>query len=86
MSANRQPLGFRGRQVLHIVTLAMAAGQRSPSYANIADALGMNSIADVCNVVRRLERRGLLARSDTGSRHRRGWHQSVIRSTKGEVR
>lgn len=71
-------LGYRGSQVMLIVNTATAANQRPPSYAMIASALGMGSIADVCNVVRRLERRGLLARADTGSRHRRGWHQSVI--------
>jgi len=74
-------LGYRGQQVLLIVTQTIAAGQRPPSYAMIADALGMNSIADVCHVVRRLERRGLLRRQDTGSRHRQGWHGPVIRLT-----
>ena len=71
-------LGFRGKQVLEIVTLAITTNQRPPSYAMIANALGMNSIADVCNVVRRLERRGHLARCDTGTRMRRGWHMPVI--------
>lgn len=71
-------LGYRGQQVLEYVTATIEQGQRSPSYAMIADQLGMNSIADVCNVVRRLERRGFLQRADTGTRHRRGWHQPVI--------
>jgi SOS-response transcriptional repressor LexA len=71
-------LGYRGRQVLEYVTSAIEAEQRSPSYAMIADALGMNSIADVCNVVRRLEQRGYLQRRDTGTRHRKGWHNPVI--------
>ncbi len=77
MTSNRQ-LGYRGQQVLVFVSATIAAGHRPPSYAMIADALGMNSIADVCNVVRRLERRGLIVRADTGSRHRQGWHKPVI--------
>jgi SOS-response transcriptional repressor LexA len=72
------PLGYRGRQVLSLVTATLEDGHRPPSYAMIADQLGMSSIADVCNVVRRLEKRGLLRRNDTGTRHRRGWHQPVI--------
>ena len=71
-------LGYRGQQVLEYVSTAIEQGERPPSYAMIADRLGMNSIADVCNVVRRLERRGFLQRADTGSRHRQGWHQPVI--------
>lgn len=73
-----RPLGFRGQQVLQYVELAIETDRRPPSYAMIADALGMNSIADVCNVVRRLERRGFLHRSDTGARHRQGWHMPVV--------
>lgn len=73
-------LGFRARQIYEFVRDAFHAERPTPSYAKIANALGMNSISDVCNVVRRLERRGLLSRCDTGSRHRRGWHQSVILS------
>lgn len=71
-------LGFRGQQVLEYVETEIAAGRRPPSYAQIADALGMNSTADVCNVVRRLEQRGYLKRSDIGARHRRGWHRPVL--------
>lgn len=71
-------LGYRGRQVLDYVNSAAASGKRPPSYAMIAAALGMSSTADVCHVIRRLERRGLLMRCDSGSRHSRGWHQPVI--------
>ena len=71
-------LGYRGQQVLGYVEVVVAGGGRPPSYRQIADALGMNSIADVCNVVRRLEKRGFMNRSDTGSRHRQGWHEPVI--------
>lgn len=71
-------IGFRGQQVLRVVTVAIEAGQRPPSYAMIAHTLGMNSTADVCHVVRRLERRGLIHRRDTGSRHQQGWHEPVI--------
>ena len=71
-------LGYRGQQVIAFVNGHTDQGRRPPSYSMIAIALGMNSIADVCNVVRRLERRGLLQRGDTGTRHRRGWHLPVI--------
>lgn len=71
-------LGFRGRQVLDYVETAIEAGNRPPSYAMIASALGMNSTADVCNVVRRLEKRGYLQRCDTGTRQRQGWHAPVV--------
>jgi len=78
MTIEGRQLGYRGAQVLGYVQLVAVNDGRAPSYAQIADALGMGSIADVCNVVRRLEKRGLLRRTDTGSRHRRGWHQPVI--------
>jgi len=67
-------LGFRSRQVLDYVQSC----DRPPSYAMIADALGMGSTSDVCSVVRRLERRGYLRRCDTGTRHRQGWHSPVL--------
>lgn len=78
MAGGGQHLGYRGQQVLALVSLSIKAGARPLSYRMIADQLGMNSIADVCNVVRRLEKRGLLKRCDTGTRHRQGWHQPVI--------
>jgi DNA-binding Lrp family transcriptional regulator len=71
-------LGYRGRQVLALIRAASENGERPPSYAMIATQLGMGSVADVCNVVRRLEKRGLLKRCDTGSRYRRGWHHPVV--------
>ena len=49
----------------------------APSYRAIADALDM-SVPDVCNVVRRLERRGLLKRRAVGARKNQGWHKSVV--------
>lgn len=71
-----QALGYRGQQVLDFI--AAHKGRRPPSYAAIADALGMSSTADVCNVVRRLEKRGYVRRCDTGTRHRMGWHEPVL--------
>lgn len=76
--AGSRLLGYRGQQVLDYVSLTVASGERPPSYAMIADALGMNSTADVCNVVRRLEKRGYLQRCDTGARQRQGWHAPVV--------
>lgn len=74
-------LGYRGHQVLAFITAQIEQSARPPSYAMIADALGMNSVSDVCHVIRRLEKRGLLKRCDTGSRYRKGWHQPVIELT-----
>ena len=74
-------LGYRGQQVLAVVLRAIEQGQRPPSYAMIANELGMGSVSDVRAVVCRLERRGYLKRADTGSRHRKGWHQPVIVAT-----
>lgn len=71
-------LGYRGRQVLTFIDAELERSGRPPSYAMIADSLGMATVSDVAHVVRRLEKRGLLKRTDTGSRHRRGWHQPVI--------
>lgn len=71
-------LGYRGEQVLAYVNDTIRNNGRAPSYAMIAEDLGLSSISDVCAVIRRLERRGYLTRTDTGSRHRRGWHQPVI--------
>lgn len=76
--AGARLLGYRGQQVLDYVETTIDAGQRPPSYAQIADALGMSGTADVCKVIRRLEQRGYLRRSDTGSRHRQGWHTPVV--------
>lgn len=71
-------LGYRGQQVLALVQLASERGERAPSYAMIAEVLGINSVSDVSHIVRRLENRGLLKRHDTGSRYRRGWHSPVV--------
>lgn len=71
-------LGYRGRQVLGYIQAVAEQNGRPPSYTMIADDLGMSSVSDVCNVVRRLEKRGLLSRTDTGSRHRQGWHMPVL--------
>lgn len=71
-------LGYRGGQVIAYIAAEIDRSGRPPSYAMIAKHLGMTNAANVCHVVRRLEKRGLLKRNDTGSRHRRGWHQPVI--------
>ena len=71
-------LGYRGRQVLAFIQIEVERTGRSPSYAMIAAELGISTISDVSHIVRRLEKRGLLKRSDTGSRYRRGWHVPVV--------
>lgn len=72
-----QPLGFRGHQVLEYVTATVERRGHAPSYTDIASHLGM-SVSDVCNVVRRLEHRGMLCRRTVGHRKHRGWHTPVI--------
>lgn len=73
-------LGFRGFQVLAYVQDQIEHAGRAPTYAMIRDALGMTCKADVCNVVRRLERRGLLSRVSNGKvRRSTGWYNPVIR-------
>lgn len=71
-------LGYRGRQVLAYIQVEVERTGRPPSYAMIATELGISTISDVSHIVRRLEKRGLLKRSDTGSRYRRGWHVPVV--------
>lgn len=63
--ANRA-LGYRGFQVLAYVRSTIATDGRAPSYDMIADATGIRSRAKVCEVVARLERRGLVARVGAG--------------------
>lgn len=59
--ANRV-LGYRCHQVLNYVTRMIEEENTVPSYAMIADALGISTKGKVCEIVRRLERRGLLSR------------------------
>lgn len=61
--------GYRGEQVKAFALSYHSEHGVSPSYGIIRDRLGFNTTADVCNVVRRLERRGLVSR--TGGRGRR---------------
>lgn len=70
-------LGYRGQQVLGYVSAAIERSGSPPSYAMIAEALDMTK-PDVCNVIRRLERRGFLHRQAVRVRRNRGWHRPVI--------
>ncbi len=63
-------LGYRGHQVLDFVRSSLAVQGDVPSYGAIRDALGFSANADVCRVVARLERRGLLARVGQGRQKR----------------
>lgn len=64
----REPryLGFRGRQVLAFVRKHITENGRAPSYGEIRRELRFANTADVCRVVQRLERRGLLHRVGRG--------------------
>lgn len=55
-------LGYRAVQVLEYVRQTIDAEGTAPSYGMIRDKLGFNHKSEVCHIVRRLERRGLLRR------------------------
>lgn len=59
-------LGFRGLQVLAFVRRIIAETGTAPSYTEISKALNFADRADVCRVVARLEKRGLLHRAGHG--------------------
>lgn len=59
-------LGYRSAQVLDYVRRTVADEGRAPSYSMIADELGIATKGEVCKLVQRLERRGLLARAGSG--------------------
>jgi DNA-binding IclR family transcriptional regulator len=59
-------LGYRAVQVLGYVRATIAAEGQAPSYGMIAEELGVSSRAKVHEIVKRLERRGLLRRSGSG--------------------
>jgi len=59
-------LGYRGRQVLAFVRKTIEEHGHAPSYTMIRDELGFNDRAEVCRVVQKLEKRGLLSRVGDG--------------------
>lgn len=63
-------IGYRGRQVLAYVRETINAEGQPPSYGMICDELGFSDRADVCKVVQRLERRGLVRRAGEGRARR----------------
>ncbi len=72
-----QHLGYRSTQVLAYIQTITARDGIAPTYAMIGTEFGMNN-SDVCNVVRRLEARGLLRRLPVTGRRSMGWHKPVI--------
>lgn len=65
-------LGYRSVQVLTYVRQTIDDTGRAPSYAMIRDQLGFNDKAEVCHIVKRLEKRGLLRRAGYGRVRRFG--------------
>lgn len=59
-------LGYRQHQVLSYVRETIAEEGRAPSYGMICHELGIRDRGDVCKLVQRLERRGLLRRTGRG--------------------
>lgn len=59
-------LGYRSVQVLGYVRQTIEREGQVPSYGMIANELGIRDRAKVCEIVDRLERRGLLHRAGKG--------------------
>lgn len=59
-------LGYRSFQVLNYVRDEIALTGTAPSYDMICKALGISSKPKVCDIIKRLERRGLLSRVGGG--------------------
>lgn len=59
-------LGYRAVQVLGYVRSTIAEEGQAPSYSMIRDQLGIGTKGEVCEIVERLERRGLLRRVGHG--------------------
>ena len=63
---SKRILGYRETQILHLVGADLAERGSVRSYEAIAAALGMRHRSNVCNIIGRLERRGLVRRCDQG--------------------
>lgn len=59
-------LGYREVQVLEYVKRTIAEEGSAPSYEMIRDGLDLCDKAQVCKIVRNLEKRGLLNRAGAG--------------------
>lgn len=59
-------LGYRAAQVLGYVRATIDEQGQAPSYRMIASELGIATKGEVCEIVQRLERRGLLRRTGSG--------------------
>lgn len=81
-ATSKRVLGYRASQVLEFVRTTIARTGRAPSYGMICEALGISTKGEVSDIVKGLERRGLLTRVGAG-RVRRGrqWNAPVLRLT-----
>lgn len=66
----RRVLGYRESQVLAYVRMALAQDGQSPSYDMIRSRLGLAHKGHVCEIVKQLERRGLMSRVGNGRARR----------------
>lgn len=66
LAASHRVLGYRGAQVLDYVQRVLRDEGQAPSYSMIRDELGIHTKGEVCEIVGRLERRGLLRRVGHG--------------------
>lgn len=65
-SESRRVLGYRMFQVNEYVQVIIASDGIAPSYDMICDALGISNRSKVADIIKRLEKRGLLSRVGTG--------------------
>ena len=62
LGRKRYDLGYRGLQVLNYVEQTIASEGIAPSYAMIANELGIATRGEVAKIVKRLEGRGAIFR------------------------
>jgi SOS-response transcriptional repressor LexA len=62
----RRVLGYREAQVYAFIQETLAADGLAPSYAMIVERFGLAHKGHVCEIVKQLERRGLLSRVGSG--------------------
>jgi SOS-response transcriptional repressor LexA len=66
MMISERQLGYREFQVVKYVHETIAVEGIAPSYRMIKEALGITTKGEVCRIVGKLEKRGILRRAGRG--------------------
>lgn len=66
LRGSQRQLGYRAYQVKNYVEAVIAEDGIAPSYKMIANELGIATKGEVCKIVSRLERRGMMSRVGSG--------------------